>query len=74
MKRAEAEKAIRVLCHEWRKASGNDQTPLNHLSSTEFVTWLRDSHSEYLGIRSAIGITDDIDLWFDQEFKQGWAR
>lgn len=74
MQRAEAEKVVRHLCHVWRKSSGNDQTAPDQLGSTEFMAWLRNNHSECMNFHSRAGVTYDIDLWFDQEFKQAWSR
>lgn len=74
MQRAEAEAAVRYLCHEWRKISGNEQTPASELSFLTFHGWLRANHAPYLEFRSKAGATYDIELWFDQEFKQTWSR
>jgi len=74
MQKSEAEKAVRALCHVWRKESGNERTPANELSSGDFLSWLSENHSAYLNFRSVAGAAYDIDLWFDQEFKQAWSR
>ena len=74
MQRAEAERAVRYLCHQWRKISENMQTPESELSFLSFHNWLRANHAEYLEFRSKAGPTYDLELWFDQEFKQTWSR
>ena len=74
MQKADSEKAVRHLCHVWRAESGNERTPESQLSFSDFLTWLRSSHSACLEFRSTAGPAYDAELWFDQEFKQAWAR
>ncbi len=75
MKKAEAEKMIRSLCHEWRNKNGNEQTAPENLSSSAFCSWLRNNYPECLNFRSPVaGVPYDVELWFDQEFKQAWKR
>lgn len=74
MKRDAAKKAMPYLFDKWIKASKHEKTPQEQLSSTEFLSWLRENHPEYLEFRSDAGPTYDIDLWFDQYFKQAWSR
>lgn len=74
MKKAECEKAIRHLCHQWREESGNAETPLHQLSFSAFLTWVRQNYSSYLDFRTTISMPYDVEMWFDQEFKQSWSR
>lgn len=74
MQKAEAERAIRHLCHEWRRITGKAQTSEGELSFGEFLAWVRSNYPGYLDFRSRAGATYDVELWFDQEFRQAWKR
>jgi len=74
MKKTECERAIRPLCHVWRRQAGLTDAPPLSLHCTDFVAWLRDHHPTYLDFRSRAGAAYDIELWFDQEFRISWAR
>lgn len=75
MKKAEAEQAIRHLCHEWEKAKGVRFGPSDHPSFYEFSSWLSQNHySHYLNFRSRMGAKYDAEVWFDEEFNQMWRR
>ncbi|MBL8773359.1 MAG: hypothetical protein JNK30_18390 [Phenylobacterium sp.] len=74
MQKAEAEKAIRHLCHEWRKVEGLSQVDPGQLSVFAFMSWLREHHPSVLNFRSIMGVHETVDLWFDQEFGQTWRR
>ncbi len=76
MKKAEAETAIRRLCHEWREARG---LPLPdgeaYYSFPDFKTWLGEKHySHCLNFRSSTSASGDAGRWFDEEMKQGWRN
>ena len=45
MKKAECEKAIRHLCHQWRKESGHAETSRDQLSFSAFHAWVRQNYS-----------------------------
>lgn len=70
MIKAEAERGIRYLCHEWRKAEGLQQTEQSKLSFYCFLAWVRDHHPAYLDFRTSTSITDDVERWFESEFRQ----
>lgn len=75
MKKAEAEKAIRYLCHEWSKATGIPMSAGSEPSFSEFTQWVRaKGYGSYLEFRSVMGASYDAEAWFDEEFKQMWRR
>lgn len=74
MKKAECEKAVRSLCHDWRDTCGFMTTPMDKLNSYSFLSWLRENHPHWLKFRTTTSVEDDVELWFDQEFKQMWRR
>jgi hypothetical protein len=74
MKKSEAEKAIRYLCHQWRKEAGHAATPREELHFGEFLSWVRQNYSSYLQFRTTTSVSYDAEMWFDQEFGQAWAR
>ncbi|MDG4874163.1 hypothetical protein P9273_03500 [Mesorhizobium sp. WSM4935] len=75
MKKDEAEKAIRYLCHEWAKDRGLTITATDEPSFSDFKSWLREKgYSGYLEFRSTMGPLEDAERWFDQEFKQTWRN
>jgi hypothetical protein len=74
MIRAEAKKALCSLMHVWRKEAGYDELSESQLSSGEFMGWVRDNYPHYLKFRSSTTVEYDVELWFDREFKQAWAR
>lgn len=75
MKKSEAEKAIRYLCHEWAKEKGIRPDPMEQPSFQEFTNWLNlKGYSHYLNFKSRVGALESAELWFDQEFKQTWRN
>jgi hypothetical protein len=73
MKKTDAEKAIRHLCHEWARVTGLPNPPVEQPSFAKFRSWLNENgYSNYLSFRSSISPLYDAELWFDQEFKQTW--
>ena len=74
MKKIEAEKGCRYLCHEWRKKCGYQEVDNNQLHASEFISWLKKNHPEYLSFRCTMGVNYQIELWFDQEFGLTWTR
>jgi hypothetical protein len=81
MKKADAEQALRILCHEWCEARGLPAPtgdPAIHYSFSDFKTWLREKHySNYLDFRSfggAAGADAAAERWFDQEMQQTWRN
>lgn len=73
MKKAEAEKAIRSLCHTWfRTLSEKEQ---EHPSFGSFKRWMRaGGYGHYFNFRSTEGADEAAEWWFDQELKQTWRR
>jgi hypothetical protein len=75
MKKEDCEKAIRYLCHEWAKARGIPDPPIDQPSFSDFKAWLVEKgYSYYLNFRSVMGADYDAEMWFDQEFKQTWRN
>jgi len=71
MKKAECEKAIRHLCHQWRRERGLSN---EDLSFSTFLSWLQQNCSTYLDFRTTTSVSYDVEMWFDDEFKQNWRR
>lgn len=75
MKKRDAEKAIRHLCHEWAKSKGIPHARVDQPSFGEFKSWLNEKgYSKYLDFRSSLSPLYDAEMWFDQEFKQMWRN
>lgn len=74
MKKEECEKALRNLCHQWRKESGLEGTAAQELSFEAYYSWVQQRYSNYLDFRSTVSVRYDAEMWFDQEFKQTWRR
>lgn len=70
MIKAEAERGIRFLCHQWRKAADLEQADQSKLSFYSFLAWVRNHHSAYLDFRTTTSVTDDVARWFEAEFRQ----
>ncbi|MDP1628358.1 hypothetical protein [Parvibaculum sp.] len=74
-KKADCEKAIRSLCHEWAKETGFQISSGVQPHFSDFKTWLRSNgHARYLNFRSTIGASDNAEIWFDEELKQTWRN
>lgn len=74
MKKADAEKGIRYLCHEWGKEAGVTPDPAAEPNFYAFLRWVRDKYPAYLDFRTSTSVNDDVERWFDQEFKQTWRN
>jgi len=75
MKKADCERAIRHLCHEWAETTKRAAGELDHPSFSAFKSWLSSSgYGHYLNFRSTAGAEYDAELWFDQELKQSWRN
>jgi len=75
MKKSEAEKAIRHLCHEWAKARGIPNPPSDRPDFRDFKSWLSEKgYSHYLSFRSSISALYDAEAWFDDELNQIWRN
>lgn len=74
MKKDEAERNIRRLCHTWRKEVRlEDAAPLD-LHFSEFWNWMKDTHFQYTAFKAAAGPEYMAEIWFDQEFNLSWTR
>lgn len=74
MLKADCERAIRHLCHQWREAAGLKDVPASKLSFSTFLAWVRQNYSNYLTFRTTTSVEYDAEMWFDDEFKQNWTR
>ncbi|SMF83556.1 hypothetical protein SAMN06265365_15013 [Tistlia consotensis] len=75
IKKDEAERVIRHLCHEWARESGIPREPVDQPSFFDFKSWLSmKGYSHYLNFRSVMGANYDAERWFDEEFKQTWRN
>lgn len=76
MRKSDAEPAVRSLCHEWaRETDQQTEAPAFHPSISAFRRWLEDrGYGDYLNFRSTTGARYDVEMWFDDEFKQNRRR
>ena len=74
MTKDEAERGIRYLCHEWAKRVGVVPDPTADPNFGGFIAWISAEHSAYLNFRTTTSVRDDVERWFDQEFKQTWRN
>lgn len=74
MRKEECEAVIRSLCHQWRKESGQSETDASLLSFQDFIAWVRKNGPIYLDFRTSTSVTYDVEMWFDNEFKQSGRR
>ncbi|MEN3209835.1 hypothetical protein PUR23_07230 [Methylorubrum populi] len=74
MKKAEAEREIRQLCHTWRKETGRQDVDEGDLIFSEFWSWMKDYHYQCTEFKATAGAEEMAEIWFDQEFKQMWTR
>lgn len=74
MRKDEAERAIRLLCHQWRRECGFAELEPLQLSFTRFWCWMKDNHYQYTNFKTQAGADYMAELWFDQEFGITWAR
>lgn len=74
MKEAECAEAMRHLCHQWSRECGLSDVPAEDLSFPSFLSWVPKNCSAYLDFRPTTSVSYDVDMWFDDEFKQNWRR
>lgn len=74
MTKSEAERGIRHLCHVWAKLLGVAVDPSVEPRFDDFLSWVRATHGLYLKFRTTTSVTYDVQMWFDQEFKQTWRN
>lgn len=62
IKKDDAERTLRFLCHEWETAKGKRFGPNDHSSFSEFTSWLdQKGYSHYLYYRSQMGAPHDAE-------------
>lgn len=73
MTKTECERAIRQLCHQWKRTHhanlGNQDVRFS-----DFRAWLEQHHAELLQFRSVMPAMDLAEMWFDDEFRQTWRN
>jgi hypothetical protein len=74
MTKQESEKGIRYLCTEWAKLCGIQKPCVGQPSFSDFYSWVRQNYSHYLSFRSTLPVSDQVEAWFDDEFKQKWRN
>jgi hypothetical protein len=68
--KGEAEKAIRQLCHQWRRAEGYSHTAEADLNFSAFYDWLARNHPARLDFKTTSGVRYNVQVWFDREFRR----
>ena len=74
MTKKESEKAIRYLCGEWAKLRGIQISPTEQPSFSDFYYWVQEKHNSVLEFRSTLPVSEQLEAWFDDEFKQKWRN
>lgn len=75
MTKAESERAIRSLCHDWARETGAMKESHAHPQFWDFKRWLeRHGYAHYLDFRSVGGADMAAEQWFDEELKQTWRN
>jgi hypothetical protein len=69
MRIAEAEKAIRYLCHKWAEERGLPHQPEDP-NFYDFYRWVEVNSPGHLKFRSGMFVRDDVERWFADEFNQ----
>ncbi|RJY08258.1 hypothetical protein [Aurantiacibacter aquimixticola] len=70
MKKPEAEQGIRYLCTKWAREIGLNAKQYETASFSQFWTWLRLNHPEYLDFGTSTSVAYDVEMWFEQEMNQ----
>jgi hypothetical protein len=68
--KGEAEKAIRQLCHHWRRTEGYTHTPEADLNFSAFYDWVARNHGSRLEFKTTSDVRYNVQMWFDQEFRR----
>ncbi|MDO8273558.1 MAG: hypothetical protein Q7U82_16815 [Gammaproteobacteria bacterium] len=74
MTKQESEKAIRYLCTEWAKLRGIQTPPIEQPSFSDFHSWVKENHNSVLKFRSTLSVSEQLEAWFDDQFKQNWRN
>lgn len=73
--KADCEKAIRALCHEWAAEIGIPIPSVDQPSFLKFKSWVEErGYGHYLKFQSVRGAHNDAEQWFDEEFGQTWRN
>lgn len=62
-----SERAIRSLCHEWRRVQIHAGASPRALSFEDFYRWLGDSYPQTLTFKRREHVPHWVRLWFEQE-------
>jgi hypothetical protein len=74
MTKQESEKVIRYLCTEWAKLCGIQIPSIEQPSFSDFYSWVQENHGHVLKFRSTLSVSEQVEAWFDDEFKQNWRN
>lgn len=74
MTRAEVRKQFPALIAAWRALPENCNTDDRDLRFSDFYRWLKENHPAATIFRSRMGVSEDIEQWFDQETRQTWRN
>ncbi|GEK69563.1 hypothetical protein [Paracoccus denitrificans] len=72
MKKADAEAGIRHLCWEFAEQNRGAMDGTGNPSFGDFLRWVRENHPSYLDFRTTGSVSDTVEWWWAQEFKQTW--
>lgn len=72
MKKQESEKAVRHLCSEWAEINGVKKSAAEEPSFYDFYDYVKSKYPQCLKFRSTLPVSDQVEAWFDDEFKQRW--
>jgi hypothetical protein len=70
VKKAEAEKAVRQMCHEWAKQRGLSRADYPSANFIDFWFWAQAKYLIYLKFQTATGVKHDVEMWFGDEMGQ----
>lgn len=74
MNKDECESAIRHLCSVWSSKTGIPQSAEQQPSFSAFYNWIEAEYPQLLRFRSRISVRNNVEMWFDDEFKQNWRN
>jgi hypothetical protein len=66
--------AIRQLRDQWAELRGISKQPEHQPNFSAFFSWVEQKYPRYLDFPTTISVRYDVELWFDQEFKQTWRN
>lgn len=74
MKKTECMQAMGHLADLWQKQRGFESKKDNELPFNDFYDWVENNYPTYLNFRSSNGVRFDVEIWFNKNFKQTYAR